>query len=143
MGFGAAKAHDCCTVFLLQDARRDCSVFALLNRLSISRLKSFKSSGLREVTRLPSTTTERSTHSAPAFFRSVFSDGQEVSFLPRTPLVSIRGQGPWQIAAMGLLALTKWSMNATACWSIRSVSGFATPPGRTSASKSVAFALDN
>lgn len=50
MGFGTAKAHDCCTVFLLQDARRGCSMFALLNRLSISRLKSFNSSGLREVT---------------------------------------------------------------------------------------------
>src|SRR5690606_2476491 len=51
---------------------------------TIFSLNAGMSSGLRLVTRLPSATTCSSTHSAPAFFRSVCSDEYDVSFLPRT-----------------------------------------------------------
>src|ERR1700730_2908487 len=69
--------------------------------------KAGKSSGLRLVARPWSTTTSRSIHSGPAFFRSVFSDGHEVTCLPRTASASISVHGSWQIAAIGLLGSKK------------------------------------
>jgi hypothetical protein len=48
--------------------------------------------------------------------------------------------GPWQIAATGLPASKKAFANATAFGSIRSASGFMTPPGRRSASNSCGLA---
>ena len=92
------------------------------------------SSGLRLVTRLPSATTSWSTQFAPAFLRSVWSDGHEVIFRPRTAPASISVQGPWQIAAIGLPASTKRFTKRTASGLIRSLSGFITPPGSSSAS---------
>src|SRR5215510_5374519 len=67
----------------------------------IALLKAGMSSGLRLVTSPPSVTTWRSTHSAPAFFRSVFRDGHDVTERPRTMSASISVHGPWQIAAIG------------------------------------------
>ena len=49
-----------------------------------------------------STTTSSSTQVAPAFFRSVWIVGYEVSLRPATTSASINVQGAWQIAAMGL-----------------------------------------
>src|ERR1051325_5302117 len=88
------------------------------NRRIISRLKAGMSSGLRLVTSLPSPTTSLSTQFAPAFLRSVLSDGHEVIVRPRIPLASIRVQGPWQMAAIGFPASTKCLTNATACGSM-------------------------
>ena len=47
-------------------------------------VKAGMSPGLRLVTRLPSATASRSTTSAPAFLRSVRTDGQLVTVRPRT-----------------------------------------------------------
>ena len=93
-----------------------------------------RSSGLREVTSPPSTWTSSSTQDAPALRRSVLSDGHEVSVRPPTTPASISVQGPWQIAATGLPCSKKARVKATASSSPRRTSGFATPPGSTSAS---------
>src|SRR5438552_17362970 len=71
------------------------------NNRIISRLKAGMSSGFRLVTRLGSLTTSLSTQVAPAFLRSVFNEGHEVTVRPRTAPASISVQGPWQIAATG------------------------------------------
>src|SRR5258706_12264373 len=76
-------------------------VRARSKRITISRLKAGRSSGLRLDTRLPSTTTSASIHSAPAFLRSVLSEGHEAIRRPRAAPASITGQGPWQITATG------------------------------------------
>ena len=64
------------------------------NTLMMPSQKAGRSSGLREVTSLPSITTVSSTHSAPAFVRSFLSEGQEVSLCPLAIPASIRVQGP-------------------------------------------------
>jgi hypothetical protein len=51
-----------------------------------------------------------------------------------TPPALISVHGPWQIAAIGFSASTKWRTNAIAFGSSRSASGLMTPPGSTSAS---------
>ena len=53
-----------------------------------------KSSGLRLVSRLPSSTVSRSTHLAPAFVRSVRSDRHDVISRPPTTSASAKSQGP-------------------------------------------------
>lgn len=64
----------------------------------------------------------------------VFSEGQEVNLRPfRTP-ASINICGPWQIAATGFPASKNFFTNPNAFGSIRSLSGFMTPPGMSSAS---------
>src|SRR5205814_2277258 len=73
--------------------------FPALNIFTISRLNAGRSSGFRLVTMLPSTTTSRSTHLAPAFLRSVFTEGHDVIVRPRTTSASTSVHGPWQIAA--------------------------------------------
>ena len=62
------------------------------------------SSGFREVTRPRSSITSPSTQIAPAFLRSVFSDGHEVTRRSRSASASMSVQGPWQIAATGRLS---------------------------------------
>jgi len=101
------------------------------------------SSGLRLVTSLPSTTTSSSTHFAPAFCRSVFKDGQEAIRFPFAAPASITVHGAWQIAATGLSESKKALANATAFGSVRSLSGFITPPGSSNASNSSGFALSS
>ena len=71
----------------------------------IASLNTGTSSGLREVIRLPSSTTGLSTYSPPAFLTSMAIDGQQVSVRPRSALAEISTCGPWQIAATGLPAL--------------------------------------
>src|SRR5581483_6879172 len=105
-----------------------------------SRLKAGMSCGLRLVTRLPSTTTSSSTHSAPALRRSVFSDGHAAMRRPRASFASIIVHGPWQIAATGFPSRKNAFTNSTAFGSIRSLSGFITPPGRSRVSKSCGLA---
>ena len=107
---------------------------ARLNRSIIARLNAGMSSGLRLDTRLPSTTASSSTHSAPALRRSVLSDGQDAIRLPRAAPASMMVQGPWQIAATGLPASKNAFTKSTAAGCIRSLSGFMTPPGSSSAS---------
>src|SRR5579859_1418772 len=63
------------------------------NSSLIFLLKAGMSSGLRLVTRPLSVTTSLSTQFAPAFLRSVLSDGQEVTVRSRTMPASIRSQG--------------------------------------------------
>src|SRR5713101_5714951 len=78
------------------------SYAVLLRDLTISRQKAGMSSGLREVMRLPSTTTSSSTHWAPALTISSLMEKKEVAFLPlRIPaLASIHPA--WQMAATTL-----------------------------------------
>ena len=78
------------------------------------------SSGLRLDTSPWSTTTASSTQSAPAFFRSVRTDGHEVMRRPRTTPASMRVHGPWQITATGLRASKNGFTKASAFRSIRS-----------------------
>src|SRR5262245_26948226 len=115
--------------------RRPCA-----NRSSIARLNAGRTAGFRLETRLPSTTTSSSTHSAPAFRRSVFNDGQAPMRRPLAAPASMTIQGPWQIAATGLPASKKAFTNSTAFGCMRSASGFITPPGSRRASKSRACA---
>jgi hypothetical protein len=56
---------------------------------------------------LPSTTASLSIHSAPAFSKSVFRDGQAAIFRPLAAPASMIVQGPRQIAATGLPAVKK------------------------------------
>src|SRR5215470_202858 len=116
--------------------RRPCA-----RRWSIARLNAGISAGFRLVTRLPSTTTSSSTHSAPALRRSVLSDGHAAMRRPRATPASMTIHGPWQIAATGLSASKKAFTNSTAFGCMRSESGFITPPGSRSASKSFACAV--
>lgn len=51
-----------------------------------------------------STATSLSIHSAPALRRSVLSEGHAAMRRPRAAPVSMMVQGPWQMAATGLLA---------------------------------------
>ena len=60
--------------------------------------------------------------------------GHEVSVRPSTTPASTSVQGAWQIAATGLPASKKARVNSTASGTVRRMSGFATPPGSTSAS---------
>src|SRR5207237_6003642 len=117
-------------------AERCCAGTPFLKVSMIALLKAGMSSGFRLVTRPPSITTSRSTHVAPAFFRSVFKDGHDVTVRPRTISASISVHGPWPIAAIGF----RWSKIArtkrTAASFMRSRSGLATPPGNRSASYS-------
>ncbi len=62
-------------------------------------------------------------------------DGQQVSVRPLSELAEISSDGPWQIAATGLLASIASRARSTIAWRIRILSG-AWPPGITSASKS-------
>src|ERR1700730_9633545 len=64
------------------------------NSLVISRLNAGISSGARLVTRLPSPTASASITSAPAFLRSVLTEGHEVIRLPRALSASMIVQGP-------------------------------------------------
>src|SRR4051812_44383699 len=59
----------------------------------IAALKNGMSSGLRDVMRLPSSTTGLSTYMPPAFLTSTAIDGQHVSVLPRTAFAEIRSDG--------------------------------------------------
>ena len=79
-----------------------------------SRVNAGRSSGLRLVTRLSSTTTSSSTHSAPALRRSVCRLGHDVRLRPRTTSASTSVHGAWQIAATGLPDSTNCRTNATA-----------------------------
>ena len=58
----------------------------------------------------------------------------DVSVRPFTTSASTSVQGPWQIAPIGFACSTKARTKLTASSSFRSRSGFATPPGRSSAS---------
>ena len=78
-------------------------------------LNAGRSSGFRSDEKASDTTCS-STHSAPAFDKSVFNDGQDVIFFPLRPPASINVHGPWQIAA----------------GTGRSASGLMTPPGNIS-----------
>src|SRR5207248_8465612 len=93
------------------------------------------SSGLRDVIRLPSSTTGLSTYKPPAFLTSIAIDGQHVSVRPRSTSAEIRTCGPWQMAATGLPESIASRARSTIAWRMRILSG-AWPPGITSASKS-------
>src|SRR5690348_4397801 len=112
------------------------------NRPANSRLKAGMSSGLRLVTRLPSTTTSSSTQVPPALRTSVWRLGQEVSVRPRTTSASTSDQIAWQMAATGLPDATKERTKSTASEYIRSWSPFATPPGSTRPSYDVGSASE-
>src|SRR6478752_4766082 len=109
----------------------------------IARLNAGISLGLRAVTRLPSVTASLSTHSAPALRISVFRDGHEAILRPRATPASMIVHGPWQIAATGLPASKNDFTKATALGSMRNLSGLMTPPGSSSASKSLERALSS
>ncbi len=136
----STDASDACPG--LSTGRADAASPALLRRQAAtdddsaavsSRVKAGMSSGLRLVMRLSSTTTSRSSQVAPALRRSVCRLGQDVTWRSRTTSASMRVHGAWQIAATGLPDWTNWRTNATASSSVRRLSGFATPPGSTSA----------
>ena len=56
---------------------------------------------------------------APAFMRSAFSDGHDVTVRPFITPASINGHRPWQIAATGLPVSKNSRMNDTALGMIR------------------------
>src|SRR5438067_4508756 len=64
-----------------------------LSARMIASLKNGMSSGLRDVIRLPSSTTGLSTYMPPAFFTSTAIDGQHVNVFPRTAFAEIRSDG--------------------------------------------------
>ncbi len=99
-----------------------------------SRLKAGMSSGLRLVTRLPSTTTSRSTHVPPALAMSVCSEGQLVSVRPRTRSAETSSHGACQMTASGFFAPSISLMKLCASGTVRMESAFSVPPGRTNAS---------
>src|ERR1700733_3376888 len=66
----------------------------LPNSSSIFWLKAGMSAGFLLETRPSSTTTSRSTQLAPAFFRSVFKEGHDVTVRPFTTSASISVHGP-------------------------------------------------
>jgi hypothetical protein len=68
------------------------------------------------------------------------SEGHDAIRRPRAAPASITVHGPWQITATGLPASKKSLMKSTASSCMRSRSGFMTPPGSSSASKSSARA---
>src|SRR5258707_10235845 len=94
----------------------------LLSSLIISRLNAGLSLGLRLVTKPRSTTTSSSTQSAPAFRRSVFSDGHDVVRRPRGAGFN-HHPGAWQIEATGLPVSKNAFTNSTAFGWILSASG--------------------
>jgi hypothetical protein len=63
---------------------------------------------------------------------SVLMLGHDVRVRPLTTSASTSVQAPWQIEATGLPASKNDRTNCTASLSVRSTSGLATPPGRTS-----------
>jgi hypothetical protein len=91
---------------------------------------------LRLVVRPESTTTSSSTQVPPALMMSVLNDGNEVSVAPLTMPASTSTHGPWQIDAIGFLALANPAVNETALGSARRKSPLATPPGMSSPSYS-------
>jgi hypothetical protein len=93
-----------------------------------------RSSGLRLDTSPRSVWTSSSTHVPPALVMSVRRLGHEVSVLPRRTPASMSVHGPWQITATGLPDSKNARTKSTTRASVRSRSGFATPPGSTSAS---------
>ena len=109
-------------------------VRALAELLDELRVEGRQVLRLRLVTSPPSTTHSSSTHVPPAFRMSVWSDGHDVSLRPLTTPASTSVHGPWQMAPTGFTLSKNFRMKSTACSSIRSKSGFATPPGRTSPS---------
>src|SRR5580700_6374627 len=100
--------------------RMDLEFLLLPNSSSILRLKAGTSSGFLLEMSPSSTTTSRSTQCAPAFSRSVLSDGHDVRVRPLTTSASISVHGPWQIAATGLPDSKKARTNATAFGKVRS-----------------------
>src|SRR5699024_4631126 len=89
---------------------------------AIAALNASRSPGLREVMRLPSTTTSASVQSAPALMRSVFVEMKDVSFRPFARPASARIHGAWQIAATGLSAEKNALTSSTAFSSTRRAS---------------------
>src|SRR5436309_490982 len=98
----------------------DASCRPSANSSMIFALNAGRSSGLRLETRPWSTTTSSSTHSAPAFRRSVCKLGQEVIFRPLTTPASISVHGPWQMTPIGFPLCANCWMNATTFSSTRS-----------------------
>jgi len=92
------------------------------------------SSGFRLVTRPWSTTTCSSTHCTPAFLRSAWIEWYEVILRPAATPASMSVHGPWQIEATGFPSSKKAFTNFCASGIPRSLSGFITPPGSSSAS---------
>ena len=89
-----------------------------------------RSSGVRDVTRFPSTTTSSSLHLAPAWTRSSRIARNEVRRFPFTMSAEARTHPAWQIAATTLPAAFMSLTNARTASDIRSLSG-AHPPGIT------------
>lgn len=91
------------------------------------------SSGMRRVIRLPAWTTSLSSQCAPAFSRSARSAGHEVILRPLTSAALISAHGPWQIGAIGYVAVPNALTNVIVFGSSRRLSGLIMPPGSTSA----------
>ena len=68
----------------------------------------------------------------PALRMSVCRLGHDMSVRPRTRSASTGVHGPWQITAAGLPAPNIDRVKSTAAGTVRSWSGLATPPSRTS-----------
>src|SRR5690606_4824238 len=106
----------------------------------IALLNAGRSFGVLLVIRLRSVTTSWSSHNAPAFFKSTEIAATEVILRFFTASALISTCGPWQIAAISLSSLANSLTKANAALLVRNLSGFITPPGSTSASKSLADA---
>jgi len=117
--------RDCGGIDLIRRRLLSCDVTLAecLNHLLVERREVV---GLARGDEVGVVTTCSSTHLAPAFDRSVFSDGHDVIFFPFTPPASIRVQGPWQITAIGFFSCTKWRTKSIAFRTRRSASGLMT-----------------
>src|SRR5699024_12471704 len=75
-----------------------------LSLSAVAALNASRSPVLREVMRLPSTTTSASVQSAPALMRSVFVEMKDVGFRPLARAAPARINGACQIASTALSA---------------------------------------
>src|SRR5438270_1458349 len=110
---------------------------------TISELKAGRSSGLRLLTQLPSRTHCSSFQFAPALRMSSSSVGHVVIVCPFTSPELMRIQPPWQMTKIGFPARSISCRNCCPFFSTRIASPLMTPPGRSTASKSLASAFES
>ena len=127
-------AASCCTT-PSGTASSDAVLAQQLYAQAIAAQKAGRSSGLRAVIRLPSTTHSASTQSAPAFRMSASMAMKLVARRPRRASVLQSSHPPWQMAARTILAATASRMNRIMPASRRMKSGLH-PPGTITAWKS-------
>src|SRR5207248_4056627 len=104
-------------------ANRPARPAGYFRRFRMALQKASRSSGLRDVMRLPSSTTSASSQRPPALMTSVRTDGHDVRRRPSTALASTSRLGAWQMAATSLSSAKNFCTKLTMPSSMRSLSG--------------------